>query len=165
MFSLLADPYINLSTLQEKMSSIEDTGMKYISNEAPEQLLSGENWGVAWGICFEFSVWAGSDLLSKMGFTSSCHCRRCWQIFLYEIPGSLKRIRDNGCISFSTCLSVIYDGPDTNLDMEDERMNDTGKDPTFQKLIFYMRPTKNRWIDKYMTCHAVVIAMKKNKDA
>lgn len=43
MFSLLADPYINLSTLQEKMSSIEDTGMKYISNEAPEQLLSGEN--------------------------------------------------------------------------------------------------------------------------
>ena len=55
-----------------------------------------------------------------------------------------KRTRDNGCTSFSTYLTATYDVPDANLDMEDKQINGTGKDPTSQKLIFYLHDTDKK---------------------
>lgn len=80
-----------------------------------------------------FPKWASSPPATAAG-VDRFSCTR-FQALRY------KRTRDNGCTSFSTYLSVTYDVPDTNRDMKDEQMNDTGKDPTFQKLIFYLHET------------------------
>lgn len=143
-----------ITSLQRKVfhgGPIEDTGMKYLSSKAPELLLSGENRGVAWGICgvctwatcFEFSVQTGSDF----NFQGRLH------LFLplqqIHLPASDSRFsgikgqwtRHDCCTLHSAhILSVIY--------YVTEWKNDTIKGPDLLKLIFYFQETDNKQLKR-----------------